>query len=75
MTNPAEQLFRLGLGFAVSQALRVVIDLEIADRLASGERSVAELAAQTGSHARRVASGHARVGRRGRVSRDDARAL
>ena len=51
MTNPAQQLFRLGLGFAVSQALRVVVDLEIADRLASGERSVAELAAETGSHA------------------------
>ncbi|ANW05723.1 methyltransferase [Bradyrhizobium icense] len=51
MTIPAEKLIRLGFGFAVSQALRVVADLEIADRLADGEQSVDDLAAQTSTHA------------------------
>src|SRR5882724_7724575 len=51
MASPAEQIIRLSFGFAVSQALRVVADLEIADRLAAGEQSVDDLAAQTGSHA------------------------
>src|SRR3954471_4229468 len=51
MATPAQHIIRLALGFAVSQALRVVADLEIADRLAAGERSVDELAAETSSHA------------------------
>jgi SAM-dependent methyltransferase len=50
MATPAQHVIRLALGFAVSQALRVVADLEIAERLATGERSVDELAAQTSSH-------------------------
>jgi O-methyltransferase domain len=50
MANAAERVIRLGFGFAVSQALRVVADLEIADRLAAGELSVEELAVQTGCH-------------------------
>lgn len=51
MATPAQHIVRLAFGFAVSQALRVVADLEIADRLAAGERSVDDLAAETGSHA------------------------
>src|SRR5450432_1599813 len=51
MANAAERVIRLGFGFAVSQALRVVADLEIADQLAAGERCVDDVAAQTGSHA------------------------
>ena len=50
MATPAQHIVRLALGFAVSQALRVVADLEIAERLAAGERSVDELAAETSSH-------------------------
>jgi len=49
--SPEQQILRLGFGFVVSQALRVVADLEIADRLAAGELSVDDLAAQTGSNA------------------------
>jgi SAM-dependent methyltransferase len=51
MATPAQHIVRLALGFAVSQALRVVADLEIADRLAAGERSVDDLAVETCSHA------------------------
>jgi SAM-dependent methyltransferase len=51
MVSPAQHLIRLGFGFAVSQALRVVADLEIADRLSSGERSVDELAAEVNCQA------------------------
>ena len=51
MTTPAETLVRLGFGFIVSQALRVVADLAISDRLAAGPRSVTDLAEQTGAHA------------------------
>jgi SAM-dependent methyltransferase len=47
MTGPSHQIMRLGLGFAISQALRVVIELGIADLLAAGERSVADVAAVT----------------------------
>lgn len=50
MLSPSQQLIRLGLGFMVSQALNVVADLNIADRLAAGERSVDDLAAETGCH-------------------------
>jgi SAM-dependent methyltransferase len=51
MATPAQHIVRLAFGFAVSQALRVVADLEIADRLALGERTVDDLAAETSSHA------------------------
>src|SRR3954454_14219107 len=51
MATPAQQIVRLAFGFAVSQALRIVADLEIADRLSGGERSVDDLAAETSSHA------------------------
>lgn len=50
MATPAQHIIRLALGFAISQALRVVADLEIADRLAAGDRSVDELAVETSSH-------------------------
>jgi hypothetical protein len=43
---------RLGFGFTVSQALRVVIELGIPDLLAPGERTVEELAGATASDAR-----------------------
>jgi hypothetical protein len=49
VTSPAEQIIRLGFGFAVSQALHVVIDLKIADRLAGGELGICDLARQTSS--------------------------
>jgi SAM-dependent methyltransferase len=51
VSNPSQQIMRLGLGFAVSQALRVLIELGIPDLLAVGERSVDDLAAATQSKA------------------------
>ena len=51
MASPSQHIIRLAFGFAISQALSLVADLEIADRLAAGERSVDDLAAMTGSHA------------------------
>jgi O-methyltransferase domain/Dimerisation domain len=51
MASPSEQIMRLGFGFAVSQALRVVIELGIPDLLADGKKTADELAVQTGSHA------------------------
>ena len=51
MTNPSQQIMRLGLGFAVSQALRVMIELRIPDLLADGARSVDDLATATQSDA------------------------
>ena len=51
MAPVAEQIIRLGLGFIGSQALRVVADLEIADRLADGAKSVDDLSVETGAHA------------------------
>lgn len=51
MLNPSQQIMRLGLGFAVSQALRVIVELGIPDLLAVGEQSVDELAAATQSDA------------------------
>lgn len=44
MISPAQQIIRLGFGFAISQALRLVADLEIADRLANVDRAVDDLA-------------------------------
>ncbi len=51
MRSHAQQLIRLGFGFMVSQALNVAADLNIADRLAAGARSVDDLAVETGCHA------------------------
>jgi SAM-dependent methyltransferase len=51
MPTPSQQIVRLGLGFAVSQALRVIVELGIPDLLIAGERSVDELAAATQSNA------------------------
>lgn len=51
MASSAQHLVRLAFGFAVSQALRVVADLEIADHLGDGEWSVDDLAAKTHSNA------------------------
>lgn len=47
MISPSQQIMRLGFGFAVSQALRVIIELRVPDLLTAGERSVDELAAAT----------------------------
>src|ERR1700752_2574129 len=44
---PAQQLIHLGLSFMVSQALRVATDLNVADHLLAGERSVDDLAKET----------------------------
>jgi SAM-dependent methyltransferase len=51
MPNPSQQIMRLGFGFAVSQALRVIIELGIPDLLAAGKQSADELAATTQSDA------------------------
>jgi hypothetical protein len=51
MPSASQQIMRLGFGFAVSQALRVIIELGVPDLLAVGERSVDELAAATQSDA------------------------
>ncbi|MGX5804354.1 methyltransferase [Bradyrhizobium sp. Arg314] len=47
MINPSQQVMRLGFGFAVSQALRVIVELGIPDLLSSAEQSVEDLAAAT----------------------------
>jgi len=51
MPSPSQQIIRLGLGFAVSQALRVMIELGIPDLLAAGKQSVNDLAIDTQSNA------------------------
>jgi len=51
MSPPSQQILRLGFGFAVSQALRVVAELEIADLLADGERTADELSRATDTDA------------------------
>jgi SAM-dependent methyltransferase len=51
MHNASQQIMRLGFGFAVSQALRVIIELGIPDLLAVSEQSVDELATATQSDA------------------------
>ena len=51
MSNASQQIVRLGFGFAVSQALRVIIELGIPDLLAVSEQSVDELATATQSDA------------------------
>ena len=87
MPNPSQQIVRLGFGFAVSQALRVIIELGIPDVLAVGEKSVDELAIATDSDAgalyrvmrllasegvfREVASRHFELTETGTVLRSD----
>ncbi|WP_105384649.1 methyltransferase [Neorhizobium alkalisoli] len=51
MPMPSQQIMRLGLGFAVSQAMRVVIELRVPDLLTAGERAVDDLAAATRTNA------------------------
>lgn len=51
MLSPSQQIMRLGLGFAASQALRVIIELGISDLMATGKQSVEELSAVTQSNA------------------------
>ena len=51
MHNASQQIMRLGFGFAVSQALRVIIELGIPDLLAVSKQSVDELATATQSDA------------------------
>ncbi|MGN6552040.1 MAG: methyltransferase [Pararhizobium sp.] len=49
MLGPSQQIMRLGFGFAISQALRVVIEFGVADRLADGERTAEDLAKASGA--------------------------
>jgi SAM-dependent methyltransferase len=51
MSNASQHIVRLGFGFAVSQALRVIIELGIPDLLAASKQSVDELATATQSDA------------------------
>src|SRR2546430_12564030 len=50
-STPAEKLTRLFRGFRVSQAIYVAARLGLADVVADGPRSVADLASATGAHA------------------------
>lgn len=50
MSSSSQRVMRLGLGFAVSQALRAAIELGLPDLLAAGERPVEDLAAATQSN-------------------------
>ena len=49
---PEALLMQMGMGFIVSQALAVSARLKIADHVADGGKTPAELAALTGSHER-----------------------
>lgn len=49
--SPSAQMIQLSSGFMLSQALYVAAELGIADLLANGTRSSAELAEATGTHA------------------------
>lgn len=51
METASARVMRLGLGFAVSQAIRVVAELKISDLLSTGDRAIDDLAAATGSNA------------------------
>ncbi|SEB25259.1 methyltransferase [Variovorax sp. YR216] len=51
MSTPSQQILSMGFGFALSQSLRVVAELSIADLLAGGERSADELAEATRTNA------------------------
>src|SRR5262249_26934881 len=46
--QPAEQLFQMAFGFMTTTALGCAVELEIADKLKNGPKSVALLAAETG---------------------------
>jgi O-methyltransferase/methyltransferase family protein len=46
--HPAEQIFQMGMGFMTTAALGCAADLQIADRLKQGPKSVAQLAAESG---------------------------
>jgi hypothetical protein len=46
--QPVEQLFQMGLGFMTTAALGCVAELEIAEKLKNGPKSVALLAAESG---------------------------
>src|SRR6476660_2872396 len=48
--DPAEQVMQFALGFMVTSALHGVTALNIPDLLKSGSKSIAELAATTGSN-------------------------
>src|SRR2546429_393154 len=50
-STPAEKLTRLFRGFWVSQAIHVAAQLELADLVADGPRSVEDLASAAGAHA------------------------
>ena len=49
--SPSDIVTRAGTGYIVSTALHVAVRLKIADRLAGGPRSAAELAQETGTNA------------------------
>ena len=51
MRTPSQQILRMSFGFALSQSLRVVAELGIADLLGGGERSVDELSQATHTNA------------------------
>ena len=50
-STPAEKMTRLFRGFWVSQAIHVAAQLELADLVADGPRSVEDLASAAGAHA------------------------
>src|SRR3989442_13282916 len=50
-STPAEKMTRLFRGFWVSQAIHVAAQLELADLVADGSRSVEDLASAAGAHA------------------------
>ena len=51
MSTPSQQILRMGFGFALSQSLRVVAELGIADLLVGGDRSADELSQATRTNA------------------------
>ena len=51
MSSPSQQVLRMGFGFILSQALRVIAELGITDLVAGGERSVDDLARESGANA------------------------
>jgi SAM-dependent methyltransferase len=51
MGTPAQDLLRMGFGFAIAQALHVAAELGIADLLQNGPRSAEDLARTTGTDA------------------------
>jgi hypothetical protein len=49
--DPVQHIMQLATGYIVSSVLNVAVKLNIADRLAEGPKTAAELAAETGSNA------------------------